>query len=150
MHHHNLCLLLSRFTHNHHNSVGSNTSTTHNNRNTQTTIIRPYQTHNLKQKTILKIYDCPKLKSRLNFIPITPLQKFEIWRSPILDERCKSSGRQGDDMVCWVWFFILILILLCVALNFQIPRPPFLSLSIYQVPKSSKASTMNTPICNFL
>ena len=89
-------LLFSRFTHNHHNSASSTTITTthpqqpqHTNHHNQT-ISNPQPK---RKKTILKICDCPKLKSLLNFIPITPLQKFEIWRSPILDERCKSSGR---------------------------------------------------------
>ena len=66
---------------------------------------------------------------------------FLNWFSP------ESSGRWGDDMVRYVWFLILLLILICVALNFQIPHPPFLSLSVYQVPKSTKASTLNIPIC---
>ena len=98
MHHHNLCLLLSRFTHNHHNSVGSSTSTTHNNRNTQTTIIRPYQTHNPKAKNDSKDLRLPKVKVTAELLSYN-LQKFEIWGSPILDERCESSGRWGDDMV---------------------------------------------------
>ena len=66
---------------------------------------------------------------------------FLNWFSP------ESSGRWGDDMVCYVWFLILLLILICIALNFQIPHPPFLNLFVYQVPKSTKASTLNIPIC---
>ena len=143
-------LLLSRFTHNHHNSAGSSTTTTHNNRNTQTIIIRPYQTHNPKARNDSKDLRLPKVKVTAELRSYNSITKiWDLWES---DSRwtlriiCPLGRQYG--MLGLV--LIVLLILLCIALNFQIPRPSFPSLSVYQVPKSTKASTLNTPICNFL